>query len=438
MSERPFPHHALPGPGTDGLTTNHATTGDPATDTPAGSGGRLALVLSTHHLTVSLGLYTVMPVLVLVLSSRAASAAGPGLFCYTASAGLGALLVSRWLSRRRYLPAMFAGTVLAAAGFGLLPYAAGTAGLLALLLVTGLGMSLHSLLSRVLVAETVADDIGRQRVYSTLMIAINVAASVGPFLAMLLYRGGDARPLFTVVAGCYLLAGAVLPLGVRAGLRTPAATTRWPIGRSTLRAALREATTRSTVLTTLAGTFMFAQFASALVLLLADEIASPAARAAFLAAPAVGVVLLQAPATALMTRLMSRGTPPYAFIGVASLGFGGTALLLGSGLPTVSAIVLAVALFTLAEPFFHSTVSTAFAGLPHGSRLETFNLRQVCWSTGEALGSLCGGTVYLLLRHGGHQRLYWLALGLGTLITIAPVVAGGARHRRHRQSLDLH
>jgi hypothetical protein len=42
--------------------------------------------------------------------------------------------------------------------------------------------------------------------------------------------------------------------------------------------------------------------------------------------------------------------------------------------------------------------------------LEAFGLRQLSWTAGEALGSLCGGTVFLLLhRHHGHQ-LYWLVL----------------------------
>ncbi|MFV2179991.1 hypothetical protein, partial [Actinomadura sp. LOL_011] len=71
-----------------------------------------------------------------------------------------------------------------------------------------------------------------------------------------------------------------------------------PSGRATIAAALREAATRSTAATTLAGVFHYAQFGSSVVLLLA--------------APAAGIVLLQASATAVMTRLMHRGAPPSA------------------------------------------------------------------------------------------------------------------------------
>ncbi|MEU8629726.1 MFS transporter [Streptomyces sp. NPDC048669] len=388
------------------------------------SRGRLTLTLSAHHLMVSLGLYTVMPVLALVLSRQAPGTVGPGLFCYTASAGLGALLVSRWLSRRRYLPTMIAGSVLAATGFGFLPYAGGAVGSLALLLTAGLGMSVHSLLSRVLVAEIVAGAIGRQRVYSTLMVAINIAASIGPFLAMATYQGGDTRPLFTVVAGCYLLAGASLLCGVRPGLRMPVSATRWPISRTTLHTTVREVTGRATVLATLVGTFLYAQLSSAIVLLLADEIASASMRAVLLATPAVGIVVLQTPATAVMARLMDRGVPPFVFVCAASLGFGGAMLVLGSGLPPAAGIITAIVLFTLAEPFFHSPVSTAFAGLASGPRLEVFNLRQVCWTAGEALGALCGGALFLLLHRNGHGHIYWLILGISSVIAIAPLVTG--------------
>ncbi|WLQ41609.1 hypothetical protein P8A22_17425 [Streptomyces laculatispora] len=411
MSEESSPDHA-PNPSRSGLPPEAGPQ----------QHARLTSVLSAHHLLVSLGLYTAMPVLALVLGRKASGAAGPGLFCYTASAGLGALLVSRWLSRRRYLPTMIAGTSLASAGFGLLPYADDSIGPLVLLLTAGFGMSLHAMSSRVLVAESVADGIGRQRFYSVLMVAINVAATIGPFVAMAAYRGGDTRPLFAVVAGCYLLAGASLTLGVRPGLRMPAAETRWPVGRATIRAALCEPTARATVLATLVGTFLYAQLSSAIVLLMADEIASAPMRAALLAAPAVGIVLLQTPATAVMTRLMGRGVPTFVFICVACLGFGGAMLVLGSGLPAAAAVVTAIALFTLAEPFFHSPVSTAFAGLPVGSRLEVFNLRQVCWTTGEALGALCGGALFLLLHRNGQGHLYWLALGSCATVTVPPLL----------------
>jgi hypothetical protein len=90
-------------------------------------------------------------------------AAGPGLFCDTAAAGTGALLISGRLARRRYRPTMIVDAVLAVAGFGLPPHAGGAVVSLAQLMAAGMGMSVHSLLSQGLVAELVGHAIGRQR-----------------------------------------------------------------------------------------------------------------------------------------------------------------------------------------------------------------------------------------------------------------------------------
>lgn len=73
---------------------------------------------------------------------------------------------------------MIVDTVLPAAGFHLPPHPGGAVVSLALLMAAGMGMSVHSLLSQGLVAELVGHAIGRQRTYSTLMIAINIAATV--------------------------------------------------------------------------------------------------------------------------------------------------------------------------------------------------------------------------------------------------------------------
>jgi predicted MFS family arabinose efflux permease len=148
-------------------------------------------------------------------------------------------------------------------------------------------------------------------------------------------------------------------------------------------------------------------------------------RAALLAAPSAGIVCC---------RPRPPEAPPFVFIGMACLAFSGAMLLLAFGLPRRHAIVMATVMFTLAEPLFHSMVSTAFAGLPATSRLEMFNLRQICWTTGQALGALCGGTVFLLLHRNGHGPFYWLALGVCALALTTPLFVG--RHRRRRRDGD--
>lgn len=89
---------------------------------------------------------------------------------------------------------------------------------------------------------------------------------------------------------------------------------------------------------------------------------------------------------------------------------------LGLALSPVVGAVLAVLVFSVAEMAFGPMISTAFAGLPIESSLEAFNLRQVCWTTGEALGALMGGSVFLTLYDRGDGRVYWEVLGIVTLL----------------------
>jgi hypothetical protein len=112
----------------NGGTVNGGTAGQPRAG-PAGASRSLRLVLALDHLLGSLGLFSLFPVLGLLLAARApesgTAVVGIGLFCYTASAGLSALLINRWLPRMRYLGGMAGSVVLSAVAFGLLPYVEG-------------------------------------------------------------------------------------------------------------------------------------------------------------------------------------------------------------------------------------------------------------------------------------------------------------------------
>jgi hypothetical protein len=79
---------------------------------------------------------------------------------------------------------------------------------------------------------------------------------------------------------------------------------------------------------------------------------------------------------------------------------------------------------------FTPTVSTAFATLPAASRLESFNLRQVSWTLGEAAGSWCGGSIFLFCLNRGDGRAYWLSLGTVALIGMSAVMVRVTRSRR--------
>ncbi|MGW0836160.1 MFS transporter [Streptomyces prunicolor] len=381
---------------------------------------RLQASLALDTLLGSLGLYSVIPVLGLLLAAQSdgsgTAIVGTGLFCYTASAGLSATLINRWLPELDYRRGMVGAVLLSAVAFGLLPYTTAGWALCGLLVLAGFGVSVHFLLSRVLVAEVVSGSIGRNRIFSLLQIAVNASATVGPFAANLLYSPSDPRTLMTMVALCYAAAGAVLLPGLPRG-RSPLATSgKWPVSRQILLRTLRTPTMLRVVLTGTLGTFVYAQFYSAFALYVGREFTSTLLRSAFIAGPAVLIVVLQPVMTAVSSRLLKNGTTPVGILGYANLFFGASMVTLGLALPPVVGAALAVLVFSVAEMAFGPMISTAFAALPIESSLEAFNLRQLCWTTGEALGALMGGAVFLTLYDKGDGRLYWEALGIVTLL----------------------
>ncbi|MFJ7044974.1 MFS transporter [Streptomyces sp. NPDC101112] len=381
--------------------------------------GRLRTALAAETLVGSLGLYSVIPVLGPLLAARSPGSGtaivGIGLFCYTASAGLSATLVARRLRRIAYAPGMVGSVLLSALAFGLLPFAGADWALCGLLVLAGFGVSAHFLYSRVLIAEVIRDDIGRNRVFSLLQIAVNGAAALGPFLANALYSPSEPHKLMGVVALCYAAAAVVMLPGLPRGVRPPETSGRWPVGRKVLRQVVTTPAIRRTVVVSVLGTFVYAQFYSAFAFYVAERFDSAALRSFLLAGPAFWIVLLQAGVTAVISRLMRGGTTPFAVLGGANLLFAGSMLTLGSGLEPAVGAILAVLVFSVAEMAFGPMVSTAYAGLPIGSTLEAFNLRQVCWSFGEALGALSGGALFVALHDQGRGWLYWQSLGAVTL-----------------------
>jgi MFS family permease len=391
----------------------------PDTGQPATAPGRLRAALALETLLGSLGLYSVIPVLGTLLAARSpgsgATIVGVGLFCYTASAGLSATLAAHWLRKLPYATGMVGAVLLSAAAFWLLPRAGADWLLCALLVLAGFGVSAHFLYSRVLIAEVVRHDIGRNQVFSLLQIAVNAAAALGPFIANALYSPSQPQKLMSVVALCYAAAAVALLPGVPRGSRPPATSGRWPVGRRVLRQVVTVPRIRRTVLVSVLGTFVYAQFYSAFVFYVAKEFDSAALRSFLVAGPAIWIVVLQAGVTAVISRLMRRGTTPFAVLGGANLLFGVSMTTLGLGLDPAVGAVLAVLVFSVAEMAFGPMVSTAYAGLPVDSTLEAFNLRQVCWSFGEALGALSGGALFVALHGQGRGWLYWVTLGAVTL-----------------------
>ncbi|MEU8352819.1 hypothetical protein, partial [Streptomyces sp. NPDC048845] len=239
-------------------------------------------------------------------------------------------------------------------------------------------------------------------------------AALGPFLAGLLYSSADPRMLLTAVAGCYLLAGLSLQSGIPRDLRPTATSSRWPVSRDLLRLAREDPAIRRTVAICVLGAFVYGQLYSAFALFVARDVGSVLVRAALIAAPALAIVVFQTAVTAATGKLLARGTGPFTLLLYGAVLFSASMVVLGVGLPVVLGAALAVALFSTAEMLFTPMVSTAFAGLPITSTLEAFNLRQVSWTAGEAIGSLAGGTLFLALDRAGLGHTYWLGVALGT------------------------
>ena len=97
------------------LATDPAVLAPPVPTMSPAQGRKLRLVLAVDHLFGSTGLFSLFPVLGLLLADRTpgsgTTVVGVGLFCYTASAGLSALLVNRWLAAVRYRAGMAVSTL---------------------------------------------------------------------------------------------------------------------------------------------------------------------------------------------------------------------------------------------------------------------------------------------------------------------------------------
>lgn len=76
-----------------------------------------------------------------------------GLFGYFTAVDLSCLLLNHCLPRFRYTTTLCVGSVLAAAGFGSSPMCTPSPHWVVLLLVAGLGVSVHLTLGSVLIAE---------------------------------------------------------------------------------------------------------------------------------------------------------------------------------------------------------------------------------------------------------------------------------------------
>jgi MFS family permease len=381
----------------------------------------LRRTLGVNYLCCQFGKFSLMPVLAVMLargSGGNASAAGFYLFAFLLCVGLSSLLVSRWLPRLPYSITMAAGMVCSAAGFSALAFTSRPVSVLLALCLAGFGNSIHGVLVRVLVADSLAGEPARNTVYGILQIATNVAAALGPFIAGVLYVSGNNRPLLGFVGIAYLVAAVTLLVGLPTRLRPPSTIRRTDGARARIRMVRDPECLRALALTA-AGAFAYGQFYSAFALFVALAIDSPMLRAVLLGGPPILIVLFQSGVTVLTNRRLRAGMAPITLLAFSVIAFGAGIVLLGVGLPVVAGAAVAVAVFALAEMLFGPMVSIAFNRLTSVSPITSSNLQGVSLTSGEALGSLFGGAVFLACYHHGGGDWYWLALGTATIAGVS-------------------
>lgn len=376
-----------------------------------------------------LGALPLLPVILRsLLGSHESLAVGVVLLVYNSAIGIACLCAAPVTARLDSRTAMAAGLGCSAVGIGVLPYAHSAFAAGVALAVAGGGMSVHGVTARSMVAKAVPTDASRHRIYSSIQIGVNVSAAIGPLIATSVYAvSGDKAVLWGATA-FYVIAMILVVTRIPAGLRVTQPGRRWPLTRGTLRQLLLSAKDARTCAATLAGYFLYAQFFSAIALLITLFVTKGPTQGVLFLENAVLVVAAQAPVSAIVQRAMSKGTHPSAVLltgmamfSVALLTLG---VLLALHVPVFASVFTAIALFSLAETVYTPTVNTAFAQIAASSPAESFNAQQILVTIGQSAGTLVGTSVFLSVAGSGTGVRYWLVLAVAGLVVVGVTATG--------------
>lgn len=393
------------------------------TETSQLSVGRVTTPIVADYLLSHLGFFAVLPVLP-VLIRRLGDDVDPwfvglALFVFTFCVRGSSLFFAGVLHRTSVRIAMSGGLLLSAGSFGLLSMATLPAGVLVLLTLAGVGISTNGLMARVFIAMSLPGTAERNTVFSTIQVAVNVSAAMGPIAANLLVSREDGRTLLLAVATMYCLAALVVAATVPAGLVSGRNDIRPPLRLGLVKEMWQRPEVRQVSLVTVVGSFLYAQLFSALVLHISELTDSPIIRASFFTANAVLVVVAQIPVALFVRRRLENGTSPLALLVWGTAGFGLSFVVLGSAGALLAGTFAGVAVFSLAETLFTPMVNTAYSELP-GERplVELFNMRQVAATVGESAGAFAGGALFLFASQHAPGWAYWTALALVAAVVV--------------------
>lgn len=388
---------------------------------------RVLFPVLLDYLLAYIGFFSLLPVLPLLIGGFHPGTGtlylGIALFLFSFAYKGGSLLFTRMLNRLPVRSSMVGGLVVAALGFELLALGLSPTTTIACLVLSGLGVSVNALMARVYIAVTLTEPSARNSAFAAIHVILNVAGALGPMVANLMVGAGWSVPLVHLIAAGYLLSAVVAYATVPRGLMPSEKDARRPVSGRVLRTMVRDRVLRRLSIVTMAGSFLYGQFFSAVTLHISRLTESPGLRASFFTLNAVLVVAVQIPVSAYTNRRLTKGVPPIRFLIVGVLLFSTTFAVLAGAPSSLIATYVAIGFFSLAETFFTPLVNTAYAeaagDLP---TVEAFTMRQVAATLGESLGAFAGGALFLRAADLDASAVYWVFVTLlGLVLTVTQV-----------------
>jgi DHA1 family multidrug resistance protein-like MFS transporter len=377
--------------------------------------------VALDYLLISLAHFALLPILPVLLTVEYGATAGELgvlLFVFTLTTRGGSILLAPLIDRVPARSAAVSGLIFTGLAFWLLGLSNSVLAAAPCLAIAGVGISVHGVVSRAIVARQVTESGAALRAFSLINVAVNIAAAVGPLLSALL-SAGQLQTMLWAVGASYLVAALLVARVLRA---TAATSHAGPMGRSYL-ALFRLADFRTLSLANLAGWFLYGQLFSAIPLYLLSALSSRTAGALAFTLNGVMIAACQLPVSAAISRVLRRRPSAATFgLSVMAVGIGlfGTAFLLLAGAGgNLLLIYAAIGLFSVGEMLFVPTSDAAFSAVAsnHGhDPVRVFNARKLTTSGGEALGALAGGSLSLLLSARLGPSAYWLGLGACALL----------------------
>ncbi len=410
-------------------------SGSAAASNGAGTARAVAVRFGLVNLCALFAFYGIGPLLPLLLASYPRVTAwqvGFGLLVFNVTTRGASLFLGRVLNRTPIRTATASGLAVAAASFAILGLTRNLWLALVLLTVAGVGISVNGLLGRVWIASELTTSSDRNSVYSAAQVLANIAAALAPGAALLAIGAGHRHGVPIAVGALYLLAALAawtgMPRTVIAGEGV-----RPPPQFAALRNLLGSAEVRRVCVVAWVSMFLYGQFFSAITLTIASLTRSSVTRSSFFLLNAGLVIVLALPITRAVNRRLDKGARSVTVLRIGSLVFSGSFLVMAvGGWSPVATTFLVVAIFSVGESIVEPVLSTAFTDVAGDrSLIEVFNLRQIATASGEAIGALCGGWLFLIAARDSNESVYWMVVAS---VSAAMLAATAWRYRSSREA----